>query len=97
MNKLIARRSLEEDALLEYTEKAKVLDELYRRVGELEDTIEAMDTDIDEVDETGLDEIVDTMCKARNALNFERLELEIQIHKLEIWLAEFERARQLTR
>ena len=97
MNKLIARRSLEEDALLEYTEKAKVLDELYRRVGELEDTIEAMDTDIDEVDETGLDEIVDTMCKARNALNFERLELEIQIHKLEIWLAEFEKTRQLTR
>jgi hypothetical protein len=97
MNKLIARRSLEEDALLEYTEKAKVLDELYRRVGELEDTIEAMDTDIDDVDETGLDEIVDTICKARNALNFERLELEIQIHKLEIWLAEFEKTRQLTR
>ena len=97
MNMLIVRRSLEEDALLEYTDKAKVLDELYHRTGELEDTIEAMDKDIEEVDKTGLDEIVDTMCKARNALNFERLELEIQIHKLEIWLAEFEKTRQLTR
>jgi hypothetical protein len=97
MNEFIARRSLEEDALLEYVEKAKVLDGLYHRTGELEETIEAMDKDIDEVDETGLDEIVEAMCKARNTLNFERLELEIQIHKLEIWLAEFERARLLTR
>jgi hypothetical protein len=97
MNEYIARRSLEEDALLEYVEKAKVLDDLYHRTGELEETIEAMDKNIDEVDETGLDELVEVMCKARNALNFERLELEIQIHKLEIWLAEFERARQLTR
>jgi hypothetical protein len=97
MNEYIARRSLEEDALLEYIEKAKVLDDLYHRTGELEETIEAMDKDIDEVDETGLDEVVEAMCKARNALNFERLELEIQIHKLEIWLAEFEKTRQLTR
>jgi hypothetical protein len=97
MNEYIARRSLEEDALLEYTEKAKVLDDLYHRTGELEERIEAMDKDIDEVDETGLDEVVEAMCKARNALNFERLELEIQIHKLEIWLAEFEKTRQLTR
>lgn len=97
MNEFIARRSLEEDALLEYVSKAKALDALYHRIGELEETIEAMDKDIDEVDETGLDEIVEEMCKVRNSLNFERLELEIQIHKLEIWLAEFEKARQLTR
>jgi len=97
MNEFIARRSLEEDALVEYVSKAKVLDDLYHRTGELEETIEAMDKDIDEVDETGLDEVVEAMCKARNALNFERLELEIQIHKLEIWLAEFEKTRQLTR
>lgn len=97
MNKLIARRSLEEDALLEYISKAKVLDDLYHRAGELEETIEAMDNNIDEAEETGLDEVVDTMCKARNSLNLERLKLEIQIHKLEIWLAKFELIRQLTR
>lgn len=97
MNELIARRSLEEDALLEYVSKAKVLDDLYHRTGELEETIEAMDKNIEEVDATGLDEIVEALCKARNALNLERLDLEIQIHKLEIWLAEFEKIRQLTR
>ncbi len=97
MNEFIARRSLEEDALLEYISKARVLDDLYHRTGELEETIEAMDKNIDDVEETGLDEIVEAMCKARNALNLERLDLEIQIHKLELWLAEFERIRQITR
>lgn len=97
MNEFIARRSLEEDALLEYISKARVLEDLYHRTGELEETIEAMDKNIDDVEETGLDEIVEAMCKARNALNLERLDLEIQIHKLELWLAEFEKLRQLTR
>lgn len=97
MNEFIARRSLEEDALLEYVSKAKALDALCHRTGELEETLEAMDKDIEEVVETGLDEIVEAMCKARNSLNFERLELEIQIHKLEIDLAEFEKTRMLTR
>ena len=97
MNKLIVRRSLEEDALLEYVSKAKVLDDLYHRIGELEETIEAMDKNIDDAEETGLKDIVEVMCKARNSLNLERLKLEIQIHKLEIRLAEFELVRQLTR
>lgn len=97
MNEFIARRSLEEDALLEYTEKARVLDDLYHRTGELEETIEAMDKNIDEAESVGLDEVADELSKARNQLNLNRLDLEVRLHKLEIDLAEFEKVRMLTR
>lgn len=97
MNELIARRSLEEDALLEFTTKAQVLSDLYHRTGELEDTITAMDVNIGTAEDAGLDEVAEELVKARNNLNLERLNLEIRIHKLEIWLAEFEKARQMTR
>jgi hypothetical protein len=97
MNKYITERSLEADALAEYVKKAEVLDYLYHRSGELEETIEAMDKDIDETVERGLDEIADQMCRTRNALERERLDLEIQLHKLEIELAEFEKVRLLTK
>jgi hypothetical protein len=96
MNEHITERSLEADALAEYVKKAEVLSHLYRRSGELEETIEAMDRDIDETAERGLDEIADQMCRTRNALERERLDLEIQLHKLEIELAEFEKIRLST-
>ena len=41
MNEFIARRSLEEEALTQYVEKAGIVNNLYLRLGELEDTIEA--------------------------------------------------------
>ena len=42
-----------------------------------------------------LDDTVEVLCKTRNSLNLERLELEIHVCKLRLWLAEFERAMQL--
>ena len=59
--------------------------------------IDALDEDIEELEDSGLNRTVETLCKARNSLNLERLDLEIHICKLRLWLAEFERARQMTR
>lgn len=96
MKDYIGRRSLK-DLLVEYVSKAKALEIMQNRIAELEKNIDALDEDIEEVEKTGLDETVEILCKTRNSLNLERLELEIHVCKLRLWLAEFERARQLTR
>ena len=85
------------DALTEYMSKADAIDKLFRKIADLENLIEAFDKDIAEIDEAGLDRTVEILCKTRNSLNLERLELEIHVCKLKLWLAEFEKARQLAR
>lgn len=97
MDKFIARRSLEEEALTQYVEKAGMVDHLYLRLGELEDTIEAFDKNIDEALSIGLDDIANSLCEMRNQLNLSRLDLEEQIHKLELDLVEFEKVRMHTK
>lgn len=97
MKEYIKSRLSERDMLVEYVSKAKALEIMQDRIAELEENIDAFDKDIEEVEKTGLDETVEILCKARNSLNLERLELEIHVCKLRLWLAEFERARQLTR
>ena len=97
MKDYIKSRLSERDMLVEYASKAKALEVMQDRIAELEKNIDAFDNDIEEVKKTGLDETVEVLCKTRNSLNLERLELEIHICKLRLWLAEFERARQLTR
>ena len=94
MKENIGRRSLK-DMLVEYVSKVKTLEIMQTRIAELEKNIEAFDKDIEELDEAGLDETVEILCKARNSLNLEKLDLEIHICKLKLWLAEFEKARQL--
>ena len=84
-----------EDMLTEYVSKVDAIEKLYRKIADLENLIEAFDKDIEELDGTGLDRTVEILCKARNSLNLERLDLEIHICKLKLWLAEFEKARQL--
>ena len=99
MKENIEKQSLR-DMLIEYTLKARAMDRLCQQTAELEKIISALDKDIEEVEKTGLDsldETVDVLCKARNSLNLERLDLEIHICKLKLWLAEFEKARQLAR
>ena len=91
------RRNLDADALAEFTKKAQVLDDLYHRVGELEETIDALDENIDYTMSIGLDELASQMCESRNKLNIERLNLDIEIHKLELDLDEFEKVRMITR
>ena len=85
------------NALKEYVSKVDAIEKLYRKTTDLENLIEALDKDIEETDEAGLDETVEVLCKTRNSLNLERLDLEIHICKLKLWIAEFEKERQLAR
>ena len=97
MKEHIKSRLFERDMLVEYVSKTKALEIMQTQIADLENLIEAFDKDIEELDEAGLDRTVEILCKTRNSLNLERLELEIHICKLKLWLAEFEKARQLAR
>ena len=96
MKDYIGRRSLK-DLLVEYISKVKVVEVMQVQIAELEKNIDALDEDIEELDDAGLDRTVEILCKTRNSLNLERLELEIHICKLRLWIAEFEKAQQLAR
>ena len=96
MKEYIKRRS-SKDMLVEYVSKVKALEIMQTQIADLENLIEAFDEDIEELEDSGLDRTVEILCKTRNSLNLERLELEIHICKLRLWLAEFEKARQLAR
>ena len=96
MKEYIGRRSMK-DMLAEYISKAKAVEVMQNQIAELEKNIDALDEDIEELDESGLDRTVEILCKTRNSLNLERLDLEIHVCKLRLWLVEFERARQITR
>ena len=89
-------RSLK-DMFAEYVSKAKAVEVMQNRIAELEKNIDALDEDIEELEDSGLDITVEILCKTRNSLNLEKLEFEIHICKLKLWLAEFELARQLAR
>ena len=97
MKDYIKSRLFERDMLVEYVSKTKALEIMQTQIADLENLIEAFDKDIEELDGAGLDRTVEILCKTRNSLNLERLELEIHICKLKLWLAEFELARQLAR
>ena len=97
MKEHIKSRLFERDMLVEYVSKTKALEIMQTQIADLENLIEALDKDIEELDDAGLDRTVEILCKTRNSLNLEKLELEIHICKLKLWLAEFEKARQLAR
>ena len=94
MKDYIGRRTMK-DMFIEYISKVKAIEVMQNRIAELEKNIDALDEDIEETEDAGLDRTVEILCKTRNSLNLERLELEIHICKLKLWLAEFEKARQL--
>ena len=96
MKDYIGRQSLK-DMLIEYVSKVKALKIMQKQIADLKKNIDALDKDIEELDGAGLDRTVEILCKTRNSLNLERLDLEIHICKLKLWLAEFEKARQLAR
>ena len=96
MKDYMGRRTMK-DMFVEYVSKVKALEVTQNRIAELEKNIDALDEDIEELEDSGLDRTVEILCKTRNSLNLERLELEIHICKLRLWLAEFEKARQMTR
>ena len=97
MKEHIGRRLFERDMLVEYVSKVKALEVMQSQIAELEKNIDALDKDIEELEDAGLDRTVEILCKTRNSLNLERLELEIHICKLRLWIAEFEKAQQLAR
>ena len=97
MKEHIKSRLFERDMLVEYVSKTKAFEIMQTQIADLENLIEAFDKDIEELDGAGLDRTVEILCKTRNSLNLEKLELEIHICKLKLWLAEFEKARQLAR
>ena len=97
MKEHIKSRLFERDMLVEYVSKAKAVEVMQNQIAELEKNIDALDEDIEELEDAGLDRTVEILCKARNSLNSERLDLEIHVCKLRLWLAEFEKARQLAR
>ena len=94
MKDYIGRRSLK-DMFVEYVSKVKAVEVMQKQITELEKNIDALDEDIEELEDSGLDRTVEILCKTRNSLNSERLDLEIHVCKLRLWLAEFEKARQL--
>ena len=96
MKDYIGRRSMK-DLFVEYVSKVKAVEVMQKQIAELEKNIDALDEDIEELEDSGLDGTVEILCKTRNSLNLERLELEIHVCKLRLWLAEFEKAEQLTR
>ena len=96
MKEYIERRS-SKDLLVDYVSKVKALEIMQNQIAELEKNIDALDEDIEELDDAGLDRTVEILCKTRNSLNLERLDLEIHICKLRLWIAEFEKAQQLAR
>ena len=96
MKDYIGKQSLK-DMLVEYVSKVKALGIMQNQITELEKRIDALDKDIEEIDGAGLDRTVEILCKTRNSLNLERLELEIHICKLKLWIAEFELERQLAK
>ena len=96
MKDYMGRRSMK-DMFVEYVSKVKAIEVMQNRIAELEKNIDALDEDIEEIEDAGLDRTVEILCKTRNSLNLERLDLEIHVCKLRLWLAEFEKARQLTR
>ena len=96
MKDYIGRRSMK-DMFVEYVSKVKAVEVMQNRIEELEKNIDALDEDIEEIEDAGLDRTVEILCKTRNSLNSERLDLEIHVCKLRLWLAEFEKASQLTR
>ena len=88
------RRTMK-DMFVEYVSKVKAIEVMQNRIAELEKNINALDEDIEEIEDAGLDRAVEILCKTRNSLNLERLDLEIHVCKLKLWLVEFEKARQL--
>ena len=94
MKDYMGRRTMK-DMFVEYVSKVKAVEVMQNRIEELEKNIDALDEDIEELEEAGLDRTVEILCKTRNSLNSERLDLEIHVCKLRLWLAEFEKARQL--
>ena len=66
MKDYMGRRSMK-DMFVEYVSKVKALEVMQNQIAELEKNIDALDEDIEELEEAGLDRTVEILCKTRNS------------------------------
>ena len=78
--------------LLLFIKNGAAVDEIQHRIGELEDTISALDEQIEATSDV---DTVDVLAKARNDLNLVRIDLSLKANSLERRMLEFEKARAL--
>lgn len=78
--------------LLLFIKNGATVDEIQRRIGELEDTMSALDEQIEATSDV---DTVDVLAKARNDLNLVRIDLSLKANSLERRMLEFEKARAL--
>lgn len=90
-------KSFEQENLVEYALRKETINDLWHRIGELEETIDALDSDIDNAERSGFTDTVEVMCKSRNDLDLKRIELTLEVHRLEDQQLEFEKIQLLTR
>ena len=90
-------KSFEQENLVEYALRKETINDLWHRIGELEETIDALDSDIDNAERSGFTDTVEVMCKSRNVLDLKRIELTLEVHRLEDQQLEFEKIQLLTR
>ena len=89
---------MEKKSLENFTKLSQISDELNRRIGELEDTIDALDKNIDDAERMGLSkEFVDSLCRQRNDLDIIRIDLSLQENQISKALLEYQKIRLLTK
>ena len=66
MKEYMGRRSMK-DMLVEYVSKVKALEVMQNQIAELEKNIDALDEDIEELEDSGLNRTMETLCKAKDS------------------------------
>ena len=90
-------REIQKENLVEYTLRKATIDDLWHRIGELEETIDALNSDIENAERSGFTDTVEVMCRNRNDLDLRRIDMTLEVHRLEDKQLEFERIQLLTR
>jgi len=85
------------ELIIKYSVLSETLNEIQSRIGEIEETIDALDATIEQSESRGLSpNLIDELSKARNDLDLVRLNLSLKANEIEHALLNFERVRLLT-
>jgi len=80
------------EQLASYVRNASHVDDLEHRVGELEETLDAMEPEIAAAEREGDNELVSVLCESYCRLNRERIRLQRQSLRTQLKMLEFESA-----
>ena len=83
--------------LSQYTKNASHVDDLEHRIGELEDTLDALDKQIQIAEAESNSELVETLCKSYNDLNDVRIELSLKSLEFQTQMLRFEQEMSKSR